>query len=164
MRRLADRAGETVLFAVSDGDHGTMTYIDVIESSNAVRFAITIGDRRPLYATAGGRTLLAAGDEDAVSSYLAALRPTRLTATTEIDRQRLAEAIGAARSEGFAQTVDQAAEGVTGTAAAIRDAAGKVLGALIVAAPSARSHDRLAELAALVREEAGAISRELGFR
>jgi DNA-binding IclR family transcriptional regulator len=63
-----------------------------------------------------------------------------------------------------AQTIDQASEGVTGTAAVIRDAAGTVLGALIVAAPSLRLADRLAELARLVREEAAVISRSLGYR
>jgi DNA-binding IclR family transcriptional regulator len=48
MRRLAERSGETVLFAVADEDGETMTYVDVIESRNAVRFAVSIGDRRPL--------------------------------------------------------------------------------------------------------------------
>ena len=69
-----------------------------------------------------------------------------------------------ARESGVAQTVDQMAEGVTGTAAVIHDAAGKVVGALIVAAPSARLQDRLPVLAKLVREEAAAIARSLGYR
>jgi DNA-binding IclR family transcriptional regulator len=63
-----------------------------------------------------------------------------------------------------AQTVDQMADGVTGTAAAIHEASGKVVGALIVAAPSSRLQDRLPVLARLVREEADAISRSLGYR
>src|SRR5690606_35296100 len=63
MRRLAERSGETVLFAVPDEDGETMTYVDVIESRNAVRFAVSVGDRRPLYATAGGRALLSAGSD-----------------------------------------------------------------------------------------------------
>jgi DNA-binding IclR family transcriptional regulator len=60
MRRLAERSGETVLLAVRDARSGMMTYVDTIESRNAVRFAVTVGDRRPLYCTAGGRALLAA--------------------------------------------------------------------------------------------------------
>ena len=59
MRRLADKCEETVLLAVRDHDGQSMTYVDVIESRNAVRFAVSAGDRRPLYATAGGRALLA---------------------------------------------------------------------------------------------------------
>src|SRR5260370_15020217 len=52
MRRLADRTGETVLFAGRDKGAATMTYVDVIESGKSVRFAVSVGDRRPLYCTA----------------------------------------------------------------------------------------------------------------
>lgn len=164
MRRLAERSSETVLFAVPDDDGETMTYVDTIESPKAVRFAVSIGDRRPLYATAGGRALLAAGSDQALRTYLDRLKPERLTDRTETAKRRLAEAVAAARESGVAQTVDQMAEGVTGTAAVIHDAAGKVVGALIVAAPSARLQDRLPVLAKLVREEAAAIARSLGYR
>jgi DNA-binding IclR family transcriptional regulator len=164
MRRLADRSGETVLFAVRDKGAATMTYVDVIESRNTVRFAVSVGDRRPLYCTAGGRVLLAASAEEDVRRYLSGLKPQQLTARTETDKRRLAEAIAAAREEGVAQTVDQAADGVTGTASAIRDAAGSLIGVLIVAAPTQRLSDRGARLVLLVREEATAISRSLGYR
>lgn len=164
MRRLAERSGETVLFAVRDADSDTMTYVDVLESRNTVRFAVSAGDRRPLYCTAGGRVLLAAGSDDDVRRYLKRLKPQQLTAKTELNKRKLAEIIEAAREAGVAQTVDQAADGATGTAAAIRDATGTALGALVVAAPSSRSHDRIAKLARLVLEEATAISRSLGHR
>lgn len=163
MRRLAARSGETVLFAVRDEGGETLTYVDVIESRNTVRFAVSIGDRRPLYCTAGGRILLASGPDADARRYLDRLRPERLTRETETARRRLAEHIAAARDAGVAQTVDQAADGVTGTACAIHDAAGAVLGAVIVAAPSSRLQDRLAELARLVLEEGTAISRSLGY-
>lgn len=164
MRRLAERSGETVLFAVPDEDGETMTYVDAIESRNAVRFAVSIGDRRPLYATAGGRALLAASSPGRQRLYLDALMPERLTERTETSKARLAEAIAAARQAGVAQTVDQMSDGVTGTASAIHDAAGNAIGALIVAAPSARLQDRLPVLARLVCEEAAVISRSLGYR
>jgi len=84
LRRLAERTGETALFAVPDADGTMMTYVDVVESRNAVRFAVAAGDRRPLYATAGGRALLSAWSEEAVIRYLATLRPEPLTARTEV--------------------------------------------------------------------------------
>jgi DNA-binding IclR family transcriptional regulator len=164
MRRLAERSGETVLFAVADDDGQTITYVDVVESRNAVRFAVSVGDRRPLYSTAGGRMLLATEKDEALTRYLDALKPQRFTAQTLTGKRELTEAVAAARSSGVAQTVDQAADDVTGTAAAIRDAAGAVLGALVVAAPSSRSHSRQGELAAMTKAEAAAISRNLGFR
>lgn len=164
MRRLGERSGETVLFAVPDDDGATLTYVDVVESRNAVRFAVAVGDRRPLYATAGGRVLLAARDDEAVRRYLSGARIEALTASTETGREALAAEVARVREAGVAQTMSQAADGVTGTAAPIRDASGAVLGALVAAAPSARTHDRLADLARLVSEEAAAISRSLGYR
>jgi IclR family transcriptional regulator, acetate operon repressor len=164
MRRLADRSAETVLFAVRDKGEETMTYVDVIESRNAVRFAVSVGDRRPLYCTAGGRVLLASLSKNDLRLYLNKLKPQRLTSHTEIDKRQLAEVIDAARVRGVAQTVDQASAGVTGTASTIRDATGAMIGALIVAAPSSRLQDRGDQLTRLVHEEAAAISRSLGYR
>lgn len=164
MRRLAERSGETVLFAVRDRDAGMLTYVDVIESRNAVRFSVAVGDRRTLYNTAGGRALLAADPESELQAYLRRLKVEQATPRTETDKKKLAEAIDEARISGVAQTVDQAAEGVTGAASVICDATGAVIGALVVAAPSSRLTDRRAELARLVREEAMAISRSLGHR
>lgn len=164
MRRLAERSNETVLFAVRDEAGETITYVEVIESRKAVRFAVSVGDRRPLYSTAGGRALLAAGTEEELAAYLRRIKTERFTERTETDKRRLAEAVAEARASGVAQTVDQAADGVTGTASAIHDATGAVIGALIAAAPSSRLQDRRAELARLVLEEATAISRSLGYR
>jgi DNA-binding IclR family transcriptional regulator len=164
MRRLAARSGETVLLAVGDQDHGMITYVDLVESSNVVRYTVSIGDRRPFYATAAGRVLLSTCSPAAVETYLKRVAPARLAPGTEIDPAVLADVVEQARAAGYAQTVDQAAEGVTGTAAVVRDAAGGVVGALVIAAPSARAAGRLEDLARLVRDEAAAISRSLGFR
>lgn len=163
MRRLAERSGETVLFGVRDPDGTSLTYVDIIESRNAIRFAVSVGDRRPLYCTAGGRVLLATSSQAELRLYLRQLKPRRLAPNTEINKGRLANAIATVRATGVAQTVGQSADGVTGTAAALHDASGAVLGALIVAAPSLRLQDRGATLARLVREEAQATSRSLGY-
>lgn len=164
MRRLAARSGETVLFGVRDPGGETLTYVDVVESPNPVRFTVAIGDRRPLYGTAGGRALLTVLSDEVLKTHLIALKPQRLTPSTETDRRRLAEIVAEARREGVVQTVDQAAEGVTGTASLICDAAGEAIGALILAAPSGRTLERRAELMRIVKAEADLVSRSLGHR
>ncbi|MEO5587418.1 MAG: IclR family transcriptional regulator [Novosphingobium sp.] len=164
MRRLAVQSGETVLLGVRDPGGETLTYVDLVESRNPVRFAVSIGDRRPLYATAGGRMLLAALPEADLRTYLDGVRPMRLTPATETSKAKLLAAVAQARADGVAQTVDQAGEGVTGTAAPILDAAAEAVGALIVAAPSGRWHERRVDLARMVRAEAELLSRSLGYR
>src|SRR3546814_20994519 len=67
------------------------------------------------------------------------------SAETETDKRKLGDAIAQARETGVAQTVDQAADGVAGTASLIQDAAGIVIGALVVAAPRSRPHGRRVE-------------------
>lgn len=164
MRRLADKTGETVLLGVHDPSGETMTYVDMVEGRNPVRFAVSVGDRRMLYATAGGRMLLAGLGDAALQAYFGRLRPARITPTTETAKNTLLEAVAKARHDGVAQTIDQAGEGVTGTAAPIHDAADVVIGALIVAAPSMRWQERRADLAGMVRGEAELVSRSLGHR
>jgi DNA-binding IclR family transcriptional regulator len=111
LRRLASASGETALYAVRDGEGETITYVDLVESASSVRFAVSPGDRRPLYATAAGRALLAASGEAALAGYLARLTPERLTGATETAKTRLAAAVTEAHAAGVAQTVDQAARG-----------------------------------------------------
>ncbi len=108
--------------------------------------------------------LRAAGPEAESKAYLKRVKPQSLTGSTEIDKAKLAAEIEKVREQGIAQTVDQAADGAAGTAAVVRDSAGIVIGALVVAAPSSRIQKKRAELARLVREEADAISSSLGFR
>ena len=141
-----------------------MTYVDIVESRNAIRFSVTVGDRRPLYCTAGGRALLSAKSDEEVCRYLETAKLERLASNTEINKARLFEAVQHAREEQVARTYDEAAEGVTGTASLIRNASGAVLGALVVAAPTARLKDHGAKLVSLVREASETVSRNLGYR
>lgn len=164
MRDLSASSGETVLFAVlDDAAASTLTYVDMIESRNAIRFAVAVGDRRPLYCTSGGRALLSAKTDEQVSRYLETAKLRRLTARTEIDRAKLLELVRRARAEQFARTNGEMEDGVSGIAALIRDAR-TVLGALVLAAPTSRLEAHGSKLVSLVREAAKTISSNLGYR
>lgn len=160
---LAKASGETVIFAVLNEDRTGITYLDVVESRETVRFTVSIGNRRELYCTAGGRVLLSEMTPQQVDDYLASVEPAAWTDSTMTDRQAICDAVSVAREAGVAQTIDQAANGATGTAALVRAAGGQVPGALIVASPTARSRDRLADLRQQVLDAAASISRNLGF-
>lgn len=58
---LSKSTNETVYVGVLDVEHKEITYVDVIESEQSVRYSMHIGLRRPLYCTAAGRVLLAHG-------------------------------------------------------------------------------------------------------
>jgi len=161
MRRLADACGETVLFGVLDRDNDVMTYVDVVESRNPLRFAVAAGDRRALHCTAGGRALLATWPDADIARYLDKLANP---AAPDTDIDTLSGAIADIRVSGVAQTRDQAVDGVTGTASVIRSAGGAVAGALIIGAPTERAQGRMDELARLAKASASSISASLGHR
>jgi len=165
MRDLNARSGETVLFAVLNHDGApTMTYVDMVESRSAIRFAVAVGDRRPLFSTSGGRALLSAMTDEEVSRYLKKAKLDKLTPQTVTDRGKLLELVRQARVERVARTIGETEEGVSGIAALIRDASQNVLGAVVLAAPSSRLEAHGAKLAALVRDASQTISRSLGYR
>src|SRR3546814_7386418 len=93
---------------------------------NALRFTGAIGDGRPLYCAAGGRVLLASLPDVELRRYLRGLKTQALTAETETDKRTLGGAIAQARETGVAQIVDQAADGVDGTASLIQDASSEI--------------------------------------
>jgi DNA-binding IclR family transcriptional regulator len=165
MRDLNKRSGETVLYAVLNTDDATtMTYIDLVESRNAVRISVTIGDRRGLYYTAGGLVLLSAMPDADVRRYLDSAKLKKLTANTEINKAKLLKAIQQARKDHVSCVSDQVEQGVAGVGALIRDAAGNVLGTLILAAPTARLNENRAKLLSLTLQASQTISRNLGYR
>src|SRR3546814_15189035 len=104
MRRLAERSGETVLLAVRDKQTATLTYVDLIESRNALRFTVAIGDRSPLYCTAGGRVLLASLPGVELRRYLRGLKTESRTAAPQHHTRQTRHASDHAHPNGLANT------------------------------------------------------------
>ena len=165
MRDLSNRCGETVLFAVLNRDDATtMTYLDIVESRNPIRIAATIGGRRPLYCTAGGRMLLSSMPDEQVRRYLDIASLEKLNTHTEVSKTKLFKAVQLARKEEFSCVYDEVAEGISGIAALVSDGTGTAVGVLIVAMPTSRPADKGSRLVSLVRDAARAASRRLGYR
>lgn len=164
MTALSEKSGETVLYAIlTDEDPPTMTYVGLVESRGALRISVGIGDRSPLYCTAGGRVLLAGMTDEEVRDYLARTPLNSINSKTETNAKRLFKLVQEARSEDFASVADEMVQGVTGLAAPIRDSSARVLGALIVTGPTGRVAADEAELKSQVLEAAQGISLSLGY-
>lgn len=164
MRDLNQRTGETVLYAILNSDEpATMTYVDMIESRGAIRISVGVGDRSPLYCTAGGRVLLAAMSDEAVRRHLAVAPLEANTPRTQTDPEALFELVRRAREEDFSCVSDEVVEGVTGMAAPIRDSSCEVLASLIIAGPTVRMLGEEDRLRSIVLEVAQGISLSLGY-
>jgi len=162
MRRLVERSGETALIAVLDREAANAVYVDKVESTQSIRYSVSIGSRRPLHGSAAGRVLLAHADAEFIESFLRGAPFPRLTPQTVTSGGALRALLPRIREQGVALTVGEVSTDVAGFAAPILDHRGQVVAALVMAAPASRAGDDPAEHAQMVRAAAREISLNLG--
>ena len=97
------KAEETVLLAVPTEDHREVRYIAIADGPQAVRYAATIGLRRPLYCTASGRAVLAFSDPAILRDYLAQAPRPQHTPHTATSKAALLDIIAEVRRAGVAR-------------------------------------------------------------
>jgi len=164
IKRLVETTGETVLIGVPSSERDAIVYVDKVETRSSLRFAATIGDRRPLYCTAAGIVFLANQPNAFTRDYIRSAKMKPLTDKTIVSKTVLRDAVEQARIRGFAVTHDQATNGATGIAAPIYDSSDEILALLIVAAPTARVGERIEELARAAQTAGAEISRVMGAK
>jgi DNA-binding IclR family transcriptional regulator len=130
--------GETALLGTSAPDAELAIYLDRVESSNPIRYAVTVGERRELYCTAVGKVLLAHFDETRLNRYLDAVALTRFTPHTPTSKRALRRDLARIRRDGIARTSDQRVMGASGLAAPVYGQGNAVVAVLAIAGPSER--------------------------
>lgn len=116
--RLAATTGETVQQARLDGDQ--IVYLAKRDTAHQVRIISSIGTRLPAHATALGKALLAARDDEAVHGLLGPSLAA-LTPRTLVDPAALVADLAAARERGYAVDDEEAAEGLRCFAVVVPD-------------------------------------------
>lgn len=163
LRALAEKSGETVFVSTLDSEKMEAVYMARAESAHPIRFMASIGERRPLFSSAGGRTLLAYLPRERQEAYLKSLRPVAFTNKTVTDKRELRRMLDAVRDSGLSATHDDTHLGVSAFGTPIHASGGEVVAALVVAAPSERIEPKSAQMVTLLREHAQALSRALGY-
>jgi DNA-binding IclR family transcriptional regulator len=163
LQQLAEETGETTIIGVLAPDEDAVIYIDKIEPRTALRFAATIGDRRPLYCTSTGRILLAYQSPAAIERYLSRNRLQKLTPLTITDKKSMRALLARVRVDGLATTIGEATEDLFGIAAPVRDGSGNVIASIVIAGPIARIRSRMPAIANRVRAAGDELSRLMGY-
>jgi len=159
LERLARLAGETARLAVLDGDG--VLYVDQRDAEQeAVRLVNRVGARVAPHASACGKAMLAqlpAAERRVLlaRATLASPGPRAITDAAVLERDLL---LSAAR--GYALSLEEAAAGVNGVAAAVLDRRARPLGAICLVGPAFRLPE--AKLHALGREVIEAARRISG--
>ncbi len=161
LERLRARFDETVALRVRDGLETVC--VARRESTQSLRVHGEIGHRRPLYAGASSKLLLAHAPKEVLESVLAAER-TRFTDRTLVARTAMLQALKRVREEGHAHSEGERSTGTAALAVPLRDASGEVVAALGLSAPASRmtAQHRRQYLGAL-KAEAEGLSHKLGF-
>ena len=135
---LVEATGETAVLGALAPDADLAIYLDRVESSNSIRYAVTVGERRDLYCTAMGKVLLAYFDGARLKQYLKATARTRYTPTTIINGTELLAELAHIRRDGIARSNGERVSAAAALAAPIFAAGGKVAAALLIAGPIER--------------------------
>lgn len=158
---LAKESGESVYLAALDKDTKLVTYVEGIESRQAVRYAVPAGTVRPLYASAAGKLLLAFQKSDWQERYIKATKFKPLTSKPVVEKAALQKELVAIREAGVAMSIGDAVAGAAGIAAPILLDDGTATHALLIAAPADRFERNLPKLRKTLLEVAADASAML---
>jgi DNA-binding IclR family transcriptional regulator len=139
--------------------------LDSVQSEHPVQVVKRVGVHLPVHCTAAGKMLVACEGEDAAAALFANAELERYTAHTMTDPEQLQLQLREAMRNGYAVDDEELDPDVRSVAAAVRDYAGKVVGAVVITGPCCRvDRERIVrELAPLAQKGAREISFRLGF-
>jgi IclR family acetate operon transcriptional repressor len=160
VRALAEQTGEAVHLARRTRFGGV--YVAQERRTGVVTVETEIGAQPVLHATATGKALLCASDDELWQSLihepLQRFTPGTLTTVPEVRAE-----LAATRERGWAVDDEELTAGVRCVAAPVFGADGALVGCIGVSAPATRlTHDRLDEVGAQVAAAARWITHELG--
>lgn len=162
LTRVMNETKETVHLAVLDEDQ--VLYLDKVEGPHALRMPSRVGRRIPTYCTSLGKAMLSCLDDQEVKNtlHVQVLRP--YTANTVKTLSQLLTDLRVVRKRGYAVDNEEIELGLRCVGAPIKDYTGAMVGAISVAAPSARlSSQKIAAVGRLVVATAEEISEKLGY-
>jgi DNA-binding IclR family transcriptional regulator len=155
LERLNRATGETTNIAIPTP--GGVARLAQLDSTHPLGAGNWVGARIPIHASSMGKVFMAFGAAQPPLGRLAKLGPGTITTIADLLHE-----LEEVRRVGYATTWEELEAGLCSTAAPVRGVPGTVIAAISVSAPTVRtSRGRLAELSALVVEEAGALSEHI---
>jgi DNA-binding IclR family transcriptional regulator len=153
---------ETVNLAVLD--HGSVLYVDVIESPHEFRLSSRVGTRRSLHVTALGKALAAFLPAEPRESILSTISFQPATSKTIMNLVQFRRELEKIQRQGYAVDDEEAVQGARCVSAPILNGDREPIAAVSVSGPVTRvSPSQVAALAGAVTSAARAISAAMGF-
>lgn len=144
---IARATGETTAIGAVAGGHASL--LDVVESTQAVRFFARVGDRIPLHASSLGRALLAQATPAERRAAYRRLGFERYSDTTPLSAEAIEAELRAAEARGYQQSDSEYLPDLAGVSLPIPFPARRL--AVVVAGPVSRCLARRDEIARRMR-------------
>jgi DNA-binding IclR family transcriptional regulator len=159
MEELARKHDEAVYMTVMNNDE--VLFLDMVDSFQQIKTTAMVGRRFPFFTNAAGKAIKAMSSSDMIER----LGKRRASMDGIPDIKKLETELRDIRQSGVAVDFGGLGEGICAVAIAIRDYAGKVVGALTMLAPSFRMlQERLeVEIIPSMRESAEILSTKFGY-
>jgi DNA-binding IclR family transcriptional regulator len=145
-RDLMQATGETVAIAAPAGIHAT--FLDVVESSQPVRYFASVGDRVPIHATSAGRALLAQMSKGERERLYRKIDFVRYSPTTPANAKAVEARLQEAQAMGWHQSNIEYTPDLAGVALPLPG--GDRLLSVVVVGPVSRCLDRRSQMAGIV--------------
>jgi DNA-binding IclR family transcriptional regulator len=114
---LRDATGETAVLGKIQGT--AVVYLDVVESTKAIRYTRTPGELRPLHANSIGKAIFGELDAAAQQALGAQLSFERFTSATVADLPALVVQAAAAKAKGWCANLGESAPELSAIAVAV---------------------------------------------
>jgi DNA-binding IclR family transcriptional regulator len=162
LSKLTEETGESTAMAIRDG-YGILIVSKVNSSKSIIQF-MNIGERRPMYATAAGKAILAHLSEEELQEYFSSVEMVPVTKKTITDRQVLEKELEKIRSGAVAYSHEEIEEGMVALSAPVFDLSGEVVATIVAGMPSIRLNPKIEKfLEKAILDSAASFSRRLGF-
>ena len=159
MERLARKHDESVYITVLKDDE--VLFLDMVDCEQAIKTAPLVGKRLPFFTNAAGKAIKALEPTELLEKFFK--KRSRMPGMP--DPATLQSELKTVREKGVAVDCNGLGEGITTVAVAVRDYAGKVIGAITMLGPSFRmAATRLEEeIIPSLREGAEMLSLKFGY-
>jgi len=162
VRELATTFNETCYLAVREGDG--IIFRDKVDTTQNVRYVIDPGERAPLYAGAGGRSVLMTLSDDEIRAVITRTGAHEITPNTITDADELLRHAAGDRERGYSVSYGERVLSGAAIAAPFFGPSGACLGAIVFTCPAQRfDAAQEPEIAAAVVAASRQLSERLGF-
>ena len=135
---LSGNTGETAVLGIVASDAEVVIYVDKVDSSSPIRYAVEVGIRRELYCTALGKVLLSGLKPERLEEYLTKTNLEKFTSNTITSKLQLKAELNRIRKIGIAHSYGERVEDSNGMATPIFSSQGELVAGLLIAGPSHR--------------------------